>query len=331
MVRVSVLIKALNEERRIAACLESALQAIEGLEGEVILVDSLSTDRTVEIASRYAVRIVQFLQKADRGCGAAVQLGYQFAQGEFVYLLDGDMTLVPGFLELALARLAADPGLAGVGGRVVDVDIRTELDRRRALEAQALCTDIEVRTLGGGGLYRRSAIEQVGYLGHRWLVACEEAELGARLRAIGWRLLRLPVNAVEHEGHHEKSHQTLARLWRSGRARACGVFLRSAWGRPWWRTVMLDQRSVLLAPAVLVACLLSLAGLWLLGASASLCFGGALLPWLAWWAAAAVHKRSARSATWTVVSACLLSAGALGGFLTPPRSPMTPIEARAIK
>ena len=48
--RVSVIIKALNEQKRIAVSIESALTAISAVGGEVILADSCSTDRTVEIA-----------------------------------------------------------------------------------------------------------------------------------------------------------------------------------------------------------------------------------------------------------------------------------------
>ena len=49
--RVSVIIKALNEERRIEATVESALRAVATVGGEVILADSCSSDRTVELAS----------------------------------------------------------------------------------------------------------------------------------------------------------------------------------------------------------------------------------------------------------------------------------------
>ena len=46
--KVSVIIKALNEERNIIRAIESALIAIDKVGGEVILADSLSTDHTVE-------------------------------------------------------------------------------------------------------------------------------------------------------------------------------------------------------------------------------------------------------------------------------------------
>ncbi|HKX26170.1 MAG TPA: glycosyltransferase family 2 protein [Blastocatellia bacterium] len=52
---LSVLIPAKNEEHNIAACLESVSWA-----DEIWVVDSHSTDRTVEIASRYTDRVVQF-------------------------------------------------------------------------------------------------------------------------------------------------------------------------------------------------------------------------------------------------------------------------------
>ena len=56
---VSVIIKAFNEEQHIAGAIESALAALAGIDGEVILADGASTDRTVEIAKKYPVKIVR--------------------------------------------------------------------------------------------------------------------------------------------------------------------------------------------------------------------------------------------------------------------------------
>ncbi|NEO01721.1 MAG: glycosyltransferase, partial [Moorea sp. SIO3I7] len=50
----SIYILTYNEDLDIAACIESAL-----LSDDVIIVDSISSDRTVEIASQYPVRVVQ--------------------------------------------------------------------------------------------------------------------------------------------------------------------------------------------------------------------------------------------------------------------------------
>ena len=120
--KISVGIKALNEERHIEAAIVSALAAIEGLDGEVILADSGSTDRTIEIARAFPIRIVQFADSAGRCCGAGAQLAYQHAQGEYFYILDGDMVLDPGFLRAGIAYLEAHPGAAAVGGIVREMN-----------------------------------------------------------------------------------------------------------------------------------------------------------------------------------------------------------------
>ena len=60
---VSIVIKALNEQAHIEACLSSALRSLQGIGGEVVLADSCSSDATVALARRYPVRIVQLASK----------------------------------------------------------------------------------------------------------------------------------------------------------------------------------------------------------------------------------------------------------------------------
>ena len=52
--KLTVIIPSFNEEARIEACLKSVAWA-----DEILLVDSFSTDRTLEIAQKYAHRILQ--------------------------------------------------------------------------------------------------------------------------------------------------------------------------------------------------------------------------------------------------------------------------------
>lgn len=327
-VRVSILIKALNEEVKIARCLEAAVREIAEVGGEIILVDSLSTDRTVEIAKAFPVRIVQFENITDRSCGAAVQLGYQFARGEFLYVIDGDMVLQPGFLTLALDYLQANPSVAGVGGLIIDTQILTPADRRRAQEYASITQVATVDYLGGGGLYRASAIQSVGYLAHRWLKACEEAELGVRLRKSGWTLSRLPVVAVSHTGHNESSIGMLWRLWRNGRMRAHGTFLRSAFGQSWWwgsvRVIWFVFAPLgLYLGAMLIAWLSTLADESAIGAYI---LASAIL-WGSVFVALAVKKRSILEAVIAIVAWHLYMIASAVSFLHKVPDPNRPISA----
>ncbi len=179
---VSVIIKTLNEEKKIAATIESALAALEAVGGEVIVADSGSRDSTVEIASAYPVVIAQIEPPALPSCGIGPQLGYQYSRHPFLCLIDGDMLLDPDFLPAALAFMDEHPDAAGVSGHVEEMEIANLEFSRRVNRAAPENRTGTVDRMNGGGLYRRKAIAEVGYLSNRNLHGYEEFDLGARLR-----------------------------------------------------------------------------------------------------------------------------------------------------
>ena len=156
---LSIIIKALNEERYIASAIESALGSVGEIDGEVILADGGSTDRTIEIARQYPIIIVQLNQTKDRSCGSGAQLGFQYSRGRYLLLMDGDMRLDPGFLPVAIEMLEQNPRLAGVGGKISEpVEVNEEYEQRH----KRFNPDNHVgpvTRLDSSGLYRRAAIE----------------------------------------------------------------------------------------------------------------------------------------------------------------------------
>jgi GT2 family glycosyltransferase len=323
---LSILVKALNEEENIQACLRSALAAGDeaGCDFEVILADAISSDATVSLAGELPVRIVQLLDAKDRGCGSGVQLGYQHARGEFVFLLDGDMTVCNGFMPAALAALRASAEVAGVAGLMAERGIRNVFDQAR-LEDGAANEAKDERWLNGGGLYRRAAIERCGgYAADRNLKGWEEADLGMRLRSQGWRLRRLPIDGVQHDGHTLPVSQLLRSMWRSGRAASAGVLARKSLGQPW----LADAMLLLLQPVAALAW-------WLIGL---LCL--ALVPWFGtqalWlWTGLSVlilclmplRKRSLVRGMTSVLMWHYLAAGLLCGLWQPRQSELAPIPS----
>jgi len=317
--RVSIVIKALNEEANIAGAIESCLAGLANVGGEVILADSASTDRTVQVAQRYPVRIVQLARPQDRSCGAGPQLGWQHSRGEYVYIMDGDMKLVPGFLEQALAFLAQHPEIAGVAGRVVELnteslEYRERGERERRVEAHRVPGQVD--RLDGGGLYRRRAIDEAGYFSDRNLHSYEEFDLASRLRSLGWKLWRLPVDAVTHYGHDAPPYQLLARRWRSRYACGIGELLRAAWGTPRMKLVVRGLRELRLYLAVL-AWWAVLASLPLWGLATGPAVGVALALFAAPFLLMSVRKRSVARGIYSVVSWCVHAAGLVRGFLAP--------------
>ena len=311
---VSIIIKALNEEKRIVACVESALAAAWVVGGEVVLADSCSSDRTVALASSYPIRIVQLAHPGERCCGIGPQLGFQHSVGEFVYILDGDMEMLPNFLPAALAFMKAHPDVAGVGGRVVEMNTSSLEYLARVARATGHMQAGEVDRLDMGGLYRRAAVAQTGYFSDRNLHSYEEFNLAVRLRAKGWRLWRIGVDAVRHHGHDAPPYHLLMRRWRSGYICGLGEVVRAAWGEPHLGLVLTGVRELRLYAAVLGWWALLLYFLiaplpWALRTGAFALVATAPVVLMAW------RKRSVAKAVFSVVSWCFNTAGLLRGLM----------------
>ncbi len=260
---VTIIIKTLNEEANIERATKSALDAIAELRGQVVVADSLSTDRTVEIASRYPVTVVQLSNGADRCCGAGPQLGFQYADGEFLYILDGDMEMDSEFLPQAVEFLRTHPDYAGVAGIVEELGGGNYEFETRKTQGASWSKPGEQRWLDMGGLYRRSAVEASGYFSNRNLHACEEQDLGLRLRNSGGRLMRLPIRSVRHYGHQESSWALMKRRLKTRYANGPGELARATAGTPMLWEVLKSNLN-----------LVAMAGLWLV-----LLLGAVLLPW----------------------------------------------------
>jgi len=91
MIEVSVVIPCLNEEETIAPCITKAQESFKsaGLEGEVIIVDNGSTDRSAEIAKGLGARVIS---EKEKGYGSALRCGIEEAQGKYIIMGDGDDT-----------------------------------------------------------------------------------------------------------------------------------------------------------------------------------------------------------------------------------------------
>ena len=93
MLPLSVIVPVRNAEEMIDDCL---LSIARSQPEEIILVDGLSTDRTLEIARRYPVRIIS---DGGKGVAAARMLGVENATSPSVALIDVDIVLGVGALE----------------------------------------------------------------------------------------------------------------------------------------------------------------------------------------------------------------------------------------
>ncbi len=89
--RVSVVIPCLNEAANIEECVRRARGALRDadLDGEVVVADNGSDDGSAELAAAAGARVVH---ERRRGYGSAYLAGFAAARGEFIVMLDADLT-----------------------------------------------------------------------------------------------------------------------------------------------------------------------------------------------------------------------------------------------
>ena len=102
---VSVIITTYNEERNIADCIESVLWA-----DEIYLVDSYSTDRTLEIAQQYPITI-----RRRQYYGSAAQKNWSICRvsNDWVLILDADERVTDELAREILELLTRTPSYNG--------------------------------------------------------------------------------------------------------------------------------------------------------------------------------------------------------------------------
>ncbi|SPP63658.1 glycosyltransferase family 2 protein [Nitrospira lenta] len=99
---VSVVLPCLNEEAAIGACLQKILDTFDRarLDGEIVVCDNGSTDRSVAIAEKMGARVVH---QPERGYGNAYLKGFASAKGRYLVMGDADdtydFTMIPAFLD----------------------------------------------------------------------------------------------------------------------------------------------------------------------------------------------------------------------------------------
>jgi len=89
--RVSVVIPCLNEAGNIVKCVMDALRVLDenGISGEVIVSDNGSEDGSAALAEAAGARVVH---EPRRGYGRAYLSGFAAARGEYIVMVDADLT-----------------------------------------------------------------------------------------------------------------------------------------------------------------------------------------------------------------------------------------------
>ena len=187
--KLSVVISVYNEKDNIKPLLSSLSEHLSGMDYEVIIVDDGSTDGTMEVLHKEAgpnTRVIEFMR--NFGQSSALAAGIDYAQGEYICTMDGDMqndpSDIPGMLKLA------EEGqwdlVAGTRANRKDAALTRKLPSRIANAIIGKTTDVRIKDYGCTLKVFKSAIaKNLGLYGeiHRFIPILASLQ-GARITQV---------------------------------------------------------------------------------------------------------------------------------------------------
>jgi GT2 family glycosyltransferase len=221
--RVAVVVPNWNGREQLDEVLES-LEAQRYRDFETIVVDNGSSDDSVSYLAESwpAVRVVALSD--NRGFAAAVNVGIECSDAEFVALVNNDVELEPGWLETVVEALDRHPAAGSVASKLIEWSRRNVLDgagdlvgwdgycvRRGKGERDRGQYDSSPRVLSAcaaAALYRRRALDDVGPFDESFFAYIEDVDWGLRAQLAGWECVYEPRAVAYHIGGASSSRMS---------------------------------------------------------------------------------------------------------------------------
>lgn len=201
-VDLSVIIITRNEEEIIGDCINSVISALNHAKkknvlnsSEVILVDSASTDNTINIAKKFPIRILQLKPSWPLSAGAGMYTGVLHSKGRYLAKVDGDTIIYEDWFANALPHLQRKE-IAGVTGIYVEVVKETGSTGKAYLEGSKNQPAGNVEVIATGIFNKKILLEAGSF--NPYLKAAEDRDLSWNISELRYDLIRLPYYEMRH-------------------------------------------------------------------------------------------------------------------------------------
>ncbi len=216
---VSVIIPALNEQENIRAAIDSVLEAfsVYEIDGEIIVVDDASTDRTPELARQMALaepRLKLISHKSTQGIGASFWDGVRAARLEAVVMIPGDNENEPSQIISHIGLLQnVDMVVPFVRNKDIRPVWRNLLSGGYTFILNATF-GLSLRYFNGTVLYKKSLLDDIGCASKGFFF---QAEILIKALRKGYLFSEVPYSIRKRTGGDAKavSFQSLWDVFRS--------------------------------------------------------------------------------------------------------------------
>lgn len=227
--KLTVVIVNYKVEHFLVQCLHSVSRSMQGIDGEVIVVDNASGDGSIDYVRRMFPDFTYIENSENVGFARANNIGIRRGTGEYVMLLNPDTFIDEQLIPDCIHLLDSDPSIGATGVRMLNQDGTFALESRRGVPTPftAFCkmTGLNslfphshtfgryymryldeheanpVEVISGACMFiRRSVLDKCGLLDENFFMYGEDIDLSYRMLQTGHRNYYLPTLMLHYKG-----------------------------------------------------------------------------------------------------------------------------------
>jgi GT2 family glycosyltransferase len=218
--KLSVVIVNYNVRLLLEECIKSVEKALDGIEGDIFVVDNNSSDGSVEYIRERFPKVHIIANKENLGFARANNQAIRMTDAEYILLLNPDTVVYENTLRGCLDFMDANPEAGGVGVRMLTREGKVAPESRRAvptpwvafLKMLGLTSRYYMSHLpwdkpgrievvsGAFCMLRHKALDQIGLLDEDFFMYGEDIDLSYRLLKGGWQNWYLPYDIIHYKG-----------------------------------------------------------------------------------------------------------------------------------
>ena len=218
--KISIVIVSYNVSKLLDECLQSVARALQGIDGEVFVVDNHSKDNTLTMLKEKHPEVKVIANEENVGFSRANNQAIRLSEAEYVLLLNPDTVVYENTLHGVLDFMDKHPEAGGAGVRMLTREGHRAPESRRSIPTPWVAMlkmlgatrryymshlswdepgQIEAVS-GAFFLVRRKALDQVGLLDEDYFMYGEDIDLSYRLLKGGWQNWYLPYDIIHYKG-----------------------------------------------------------------------------------------------------------------------------------
>jgi len=187
---LSIIIPTFNEEKNLGGCIK-ALEKCSSADYEIIIVDGKSTDKTVEVAEKYADRVI--IEENKNGLAAARNLGARMSKAKNIAFLDADSVPCRSWIDIVKKNMQGN--IMAVGGPVYYGKRNYDIYSNAVFASNKIISKFFdfFFLSGNNSAYNRKFFLKLGGFNN---VICEDVDMGKKIGKYKKNLMFVPEMTV---------------------------------------------------------------------------------------------------------------------------------------